>query len=292
MADSSWYSSANWNKEDQDLYYQKIAKSRNKKAFYSRIKALSLNRTKDPIKVEAAKRILIDALEEFKDLKFDLPEMAFLLAKWFYFDNNISLAKKYIEKYFDLIQQGKIASVSSGVSPEALYSEIQFACGNSEEKATRHIKDKYSKWENFSFENIKDKIIVDTSNNEINSPKDCGELIIIWHHVATKEIFDYSEDSLTRLDSLLGESLEINDYKISDYKRDFLNSLFIPALGSYIGEFLIKRFGGKWLINKPLMRCKLLIGKTQIDPYEFAYNVVYYRYPLMMSLELALPNIV
>ena len=66
--DDSWYRSTGWSKKDQDLFYEKIGRSRSNyhRQQYARIKAYSLIETQKPEKIKAAIELLQKSIEEWQ----------------------------------------------------------------------------------------------------------------------------------------------------------------------------------------------------------------------------------
>jgi hypothetical protein len=97
-----------------------------------------------------------------------------------------------------------------------------------------------------------------------------AENLVVYLHMDIKEIFSYSLDSLTALDNyFLKHSQKI------EYKEEYLRRTFIPVLGAYLGEVIVRNLKGSWIIRKNILKSAVLLNGSEVAVFESAVKVVY-----------------
>lgn len=102
MPTDDWFRSSSWDDEAQTLFWQKLARARGaqNKGQYARIKALSLQDTKEPAKVRAAIGLLNHILAEWPD-HFETSSVLYQLAKCAYLEGRVDDALRHYTEVFD-----------------------------------------------------------------------------------------------------------------------------------------------------------------------------------------------
>jgi hypothetical protein len=102
MPNDDWFRSPSWDEAAQGLFWQKLARARgaHSKGQYARIKALSLQETKEPAKISAAIGLLDYFLAEWPD-HFDTSSVLYQLAQCAYLEGRVDDALHYYTEVFD-----------------------------------------------------------------------------------------------------------------------------------------------------------------------------------------------
>jgi hypothetical protein len=116
----------------------------------------------------------------------------------------------------------------------------------------------------------------DSGGQPYESPAAAAEAIVVDHHSANNVVFEKSRASLLALDAILGPNAPTREYRLVDYKLEFLREQLAPELGAYFGEVLCNQFNGKWTTREPLMRSRVKLKKREINPFEIGYQVAFF----------------
>lgn len=102
MPNDDWFRSPSWDEAAQTLFWQKLARSRgaHSKGQYARIKASSLQGTKQPEKIRAAIGLLDYFLAEWPD-HFDTSSALYQLAQCAYLEGRVDDALRHYTEVFE-----------------------------------------------------------------------------------------------------------------------------------------------------------------------------------------------
>lgn len=102
MPNDDWFRSSSWDEAAQTLFRQKLARARgaHSKGQYIRIKALSLQETKEPANIRAAIGLLDYFLAEWPD-HFDTSSVLYQLAQCAYLEGRVDDALRHYTEVFD-----------------------------------------------------------------------------------------------------------------------------------------------------------------------------------------------
>lgn len=102
MPNDDWFRSPSWDEAAQTLFWAKLARARgaHSKGQYARIKALSLQETKQPEKIRAAIGLLDYFLAEWPD-HFDTSSALYQLAQCAYIEGRVDDALHHYNEVFD-----------------------------------------------------------------------------------------------------------------------------------------------------------------------------------------------
>lgn len=102
MHKDDWFRSSSWDEADQTLFQQKLARARgaDSKSQYARIKALSLQQTKEPAKIRAAIGLLEHILAEWPDV-FDTSSVLLQLAECAELEGRLDDCLRYYADVFN-----------------------------------------------------------------------------------------------------------------------------------------------------------------------------------------------
>ncbi len=95
-------------------------------------------------------------------------------------------------------------------------------------------------------------------------------MLVVYLHTEIDNLHEYSRASLKSLDDYLR-----NRPQAGQYSTDHLIKEFIPALGAYLGQVVVKRLSASWASGSPLMRSTVKIRDRRLYPFRHAYRVVY-----------------
>lgn len=311
MADDTWYRSTDWDEGAQEIFFKKLKRARSKKLYCIHVKARILYNTKDKNKMNGAKTLLQEALISLKDEKYDLPNIAETLSRWYLKEEAFANAEKYIRQYFELVNSGKVPRVQKGAKPEELLAELLMLRGSEKDiKEAIALIDDFRKARDEKnnnkapyvppYEMLEDKIAQDLDKNNSLSVEDACDNFEIRHSDLNYNIIhEKSQKSLDYLWKHLSESAYSDEYKVSSYPwytlkevivggnlqteyREFPGELFsyIPELGAYIGQVLINSLSGKWQHRQQLIKSRVYIKQHRVNPFLIAYYVVYYHFPI------------
>jgi hypothetical protein len=69
------------------------------------------------------------------------------------------------------------------------------------------------------------------------------------------------------------------------HDSDHLAGQFIPALAAYLARVLVKEVAVSWVVRNPVLKSRLRIGRREINPFRAAYKAVYFEYLLTDLLD-------
>ncbi len=293
MDNDNWYETTDWDISAKEFFFDNIRKSRSRKLEYTIIKARVLYLTGDDYKKTEAKKLLVDALELYKDEKFNLPNVSELLAYWYAWEGDFELSEKYARYYFKLLESGKSCRVSKNMSCRRLLMELLML--KREKYARIESKAIMDKWllgcdPNYfpTYEYLENNAkLVDVSGDKMDGvEKACDGFEIHHSDLDYKIIHNRNQESLDYLWSHLSEFAVSTEYKVSSYywydDSGLQSQLFwyTAELGSYIGYVIINVVGGSWVnnIGINLMSHRILIDKEIINPFLIAYDIVKYGF--------------
>jgi|SRR6476661_34523 len=125
-------------------------------------------------------------------------------------------------------------------------------------------------------ENFESQIILSYDDTPYTNPRDLAEQMGIFLHMDVKEIFTYSRSAIEALNVYFNEHPQR-----MEYKQEHLVKEFIPALGAYVGEVIVRELQGEWMVREPLLKSTVRINGKEVSTFQFAYQVVYEDKPLL-----------
>jgi hypothetical protein len=119
-------------------------------------------------------------------------------------------------------------------------------------------------------EEFKSQIVISLDNIPWKEPADLAEQLVIFLHNHIENIFSFSLSVLESLDTFF-----VDHPQQLEYNKEHLYKEFIPSLGAYLGEVLVRELGGEWIRREPLLKSDIKINGKEISTFLFAYRVVY-----------------
>jgi hypothetical protein len=121
-----------------------------------------------------------------------------------------------------------------------------------------------------AFEEFERQPVANPEGKPAKHPREMAENTVVYFHGKVEEVFDYSRESLEALDRYFAAHPQAKEYS-----REHLFKEFIPALGAYLGEVLVKRLGGKWVKRQPILKSSVKVKTMELAPFWIAFHVVY-----------------
>jgi hypothetical protein len=118
-----------------------------------------------------------------------------------------------------------------------------------------------------------------------SGPEALAEMLVVYLHREIDGLHEYSRASLQVLDDYLR-----NHPPAGQYTTDHLMKEFIPALGAYLGQVLVKQLSAAWEVGSPLMRSIVRTGDKRLHPFRHAYRTVYQGQSLAQFYDSAAPG--
>ena len=138
-----------------------------------------------------------------------------------------------------------------------------------------------------SYAELAAREIVDVQGAPYRDPEDAAEAIVVYYHAedehpAVDEVYAGDLGALAALDRIYATEVDLvrTLHPRTAYKRDFVETQFLPELGAFVGRALVKAGGGRWRAAAPLMQSRVVNGARELDPFRIAYDCVYYELPL------------
>lgn len=122
----------------------------------------------------------------------------------------------------------------------------------------------------FSLNDLKKVSVLDASGQTVTDLGDLAEMLVVFLHGEVNEASEYSRAALEAIDRHFKQHPQQKEYK-----PEHLNQEFLPALGAYLGEVLVRGLKAKWVKREPLPQSTLKHGDTEVSPFEVAYRAVY-----------------
>lgn len=122
----------------------------------------------------------------------------------------------------------------------------------------------------FSLEDLKKVSVPDAKGQPITDLADLAEMLVVFLQGEVNEADEYSRAALEAIDSHFAQHPQLKEYK-----PEHLNKEFLPALGAYLGEVLVRNLKAKWVVGEPLPQSTVKLGDTEVSPFEVAYRSVY-----------------
>jgi hypothetical protein len=97
-----------------------------------------------------------------------------------------------------------------------------------------------------------------------------GEGLVVYLHGTVPEVSGYSEAALQAVDRYFAAHPPRRDYR-----DEFLLSDFIPAIGAYLGESLVREKAAHWVMREPLLHSDIRLGDIELSPFRIAFERVY-----------------
>lgn len=119
-------------------------------------------------------------------------------------------------------------------------------------------------------ESMFNKAILSPHGEPYTIPGHLAAQLVVYLHTEVEEVFTKTGKALSALDHYLA----IHPQQI-EYKPAHLMEEFIPALGAYLGEVLVKELGGQWIVRKPIGQSVVKINGHEISPFRQAYQAIY-----------------
>lgn len=122
----------------------------------------------------------------------------------------------------------------------------------------------------FTVEDLKGVTFSDAAGEPVTDLRELAEMLVVFLQEEVADATDYSRAALEAIDAHFTEHPQT-----AEYEPGHLNREFLPALGAYFGEVLVRSLKAKWVVGDPLPRSTLKIGDTEVSPFEVAYRSVY-----------------
>jgi hypothetical protein len=122
----------------------------------------------------------------------------------------------------------------------------------------------------FTLEDLKGVTFLDATSEPVTDLGELAEMLVVFLQEEVADATDYSRAALEAIDAHFAAHPQT-----AEYKPEHLNREFLPALGAYFGEVLVRRLKAKWVEREPLPGSTLKIGDTEVSPFEVAYRSVY-----------------
>jgi hypothetical protein len=119
-------------------------------------------------------------------------------------------------------------------------------------------------------EDFENQLILSPDGIPYINPRELAEQFVVFLHSDVKEVFSYSRSALEAVTTYFAEHPQR-----LEYKEEHLNKEFIPALGAYLGEVLVRELGGEWVRREPVLKSTVRINGKEISTFRFAHQVVY-----------------
>jgi hypothetical protein len=119
-------------------------------------------------------------------------------------------------------------------------------------------------------ENFESQVILSFDGIPYTNPQDLAEVMVVFLHTEIEEIFTYSRSAIEALNVYFNEHPQR-----LEYQQEHLVKAFIPALGAYVGEVLVRELRGEWVVKEPLLKSTVIIDGKEVSTFEVAYQVVY-----------------
>lgn len=103
-----------------------------------------------------------------------------------------------------------------------------------------------------------------------SDPSELSASFVTFIHTKVREVFQPTEAALAALDKYFAAHPQRREYS-----REHLLQEFVPALGGFLGEVLVKNLGGEWVAREPLPQSAVKIGGKEVSPFRAAYRVVF-----------------
>ncbi|HEX9988124.1 MAG TPA: hypothetical protein VGE45_06545 [Chloroflexia bacterium] len=121
-----------------------------------------------------------------------------------------------------------------------------------------------------SLAEFKNQTVLSPDGDPVTKPAELAAQFVALMHMEVKEVFGQSRAALKALDKYFARHPQKEEYKPEHLLKEF-----IPALGGYLGEVLIKELGGKWQVKKPVLKSVVKLKGAEIAPFNIAYKVVF-----------------
>ena len=118
----------------------------------------------------------------------------------------------------------------------------------------------------------------DVANPErvLESYGDLSEGLVAVLHTDVPSIMEETPESLTDLDFYFWKT-----HFPGRYTRDVLDGHTIPALGAYLGDVLVRRLGGTWVLRQKMEESQVRVGKRVWLPFLRARRYMQSRQSLL-----------
>jgi hypothetical protein len=122
----------------------------------------------------------------------------------------------------------------------------------------------------FGLKDLKNVTVLDAVGEPITDLSSLAEMLVVFLQGEVNEAFEYSRAALEAIDRHFAE----HPQRV-EYKPEHLNKEFIPTLGAYLGEVMVRNLKAEWVAREPLPKSTIRLGDTEISPFESAYRSVY-----------------
>ena len=168
------------------------------------------------------------------------------------------------EYFFDVSQRKRpckpIPSVTEGgVRVMKVLEEMEAAAESESEPGPK-----------FGIEDLEEVTVLDATGDPITDPSDLAEMLVVFLQGEVDEAWKYSRAALEAIDAHFAAHPQTIEYKPEHLQQEFL-----PALGAYVGEVLVRNLKAKWVEREPLPRSTVKLGDAEVSPFEVAYRSVY-----------------
>jgi hypothetical protein len=141
------------------------------------------------------------------------------------------------------------------------------------------------RWRMPAYDELCAREVVDTAGAPVRDPEEAAEGIVVIYHAAeppepaVPSVMDGDVAALEALDRHYRHTRRNGERRWAPrraFKDDYLLGTHLPQLGAYVGRVLVG-MGGRWKVETPLMRSRVIVGKKAIDPFRAAYDSIYFE---------------
>ena len=122
----------------------------------------------------------------------------------------------------------------------------------------------------FGLKDLEKVTVLDAAGQPVTDLADLAEMLVVFLHGEVNEAGDYSRAALEAIDAHFARHPQQKEYK-----PEHLQTEFLPALGAYVGEVLVRNLKASWVAREPLPKSTVKHGDTEVSPFEVAYRSVY-----------------
>jgi hypothetical protein len=112
--------------------------------------------------------------------------------------------------------------------------------------------------------------IISPDGVAVARPQELSGALIVYLHTTLTDIFSYSRATLELLDAYF-----IKHPPRKEYYEEFLLEEFIPAVGGFLAEVIIRELGGHWEEKQPVLTSTVHIHGNSSPVFREAYNAIY-----------------
>lgn len=168
------------------------------------------------------------------------------------------------EYFFDINDLDKVCRAIPGVTSGGPETRVKLS------KPPPSLKNKIDKIETVDEFESRPVLSPSSTNMPYTDPADLADGLVIYFQEEIGGLIDYDRAALSKADA----HFAAHPPK-SDFTQDFLLNNYIPTIGAFLGEVLMREAGGEWIVREPIMKSRVVVRGKEIDPFWIAYQVVF-----------------